>query len=190
MQSIQTFQSPDHDAPSTNGSTNSGSSGGMETFDPATFDFTSPASWEALGKKWQVTHAYVPSTEELMAFVMMGGQTNGMAPMMHSHMNDSPMRGGRGGRGKGGSFGARNGHMNRGGSGYEDQEYYGSQDMQGSDAIVLGEEPYNAAQAPVDQRQRQALSPPQSSSSPYGGKMQKVDGKWVFVKGATVVDSS
>ena len=159
----------------------------MESFDPATFDFTSAASWESLGKKWQVTHAYVPSTEELMAFVMMGGNTNGAASMNQGHTSDTG-RGGRGGRGRGGSFGARNSHMNRGG-GYEEQEYYG-QDMQGSDAIVLGEDQFNAATATLDPRQRQALSLPQSSSSPYGGKMQKVDGKWVFVKGATIVDSS
>ncbi|GLB41688.1 putative RPR [Lyophyllum shimeji] len=47
---------------------------GLEKFNPATFDFTSPASWEALGKMWQVTNGYLPSTEELMQFVISGGQ--------------------------------------------------------------------------------------------------------------------
>ncbi|KAJ6453638.1 hypothetical protein DFH09DRAFT_42991 [Mycena vulgaris] len=46
---------------------------GMENFSLATFDFTAPSSWEALGKMWQVTHGYLPSTEQLMEFVMSGG---------------------------------------------------------------------------------------------------------------------
>ncbi|KAJ3514722.1 hypothetical protein NLJ89_g2215 [Agrocybe chaxingu] len=39
---------------------------GMDGFNLAAFDYTSPASWEALGKRWQVTHGYLPSTEQLM----------------------------------------------------------------------------------------------------------------------------
>ncbi|KAJ7170480.1 hypothetical protein C8R43DRAFT_1085436 [Mycena crocata] len=42
---------------------------GMENFSPATFDFTNPSSWEALGRMWQVTHGYVPSTDQLMEFI-------------------------------------------------------------------------------------------------------------------------
>ncbi|KAL1747845.1 hypothetical protein HDZ31DRAFT_60878 [Schizophyllum fasciatum] len=44
--------------------------GGIETFDPTTFDFTAPASWQALGLLWQTTYGVMPSTEELMQFVM------------------------------------------------------------------------------------------------------------------------
>src|SRR5207244_3443005 len=44
-------------------------SSGLENFNPTTFDFTSPASWEALGKMWQITHGYIPATEELAQFV-------------------------------------------------------------------------------------------------------------------------
>lgn len=47
--------------------------GGMDQFNLATFDFTSPVSWEALGKMWQITYGYLPTTEQLMQFVMSGG---------------------------------------------------------------------------------------------------------------------
>lgn len=56
---------------------------GMESFNLAMFDYTSPASWEALGKMWQVTNGYLPSTEQLMQFVMSYGQ------QMDSNMQSS-----------------------------------------------------------------------------------------------------
>jgi protein NRD1 len=45
--------------------------GGLQNFDFTKFEFTSPASWEALGKAWQVTNGYFPSQEELLQLVMM-----------------------------------------------------------------------------------------------------------------------
>ncbi|KAG2011822.1 hypothetical protein CC2G_011892 [Coprinopsis cinerea AmutBmut pab1-1] len=39
-------------------------------FDFTNFDLTSPASWEALGKMWQVTYGYAPTQEQLMQFGM------------------------------------------------------------------------------------------------------------------------
>lgn len=43
---------------------------GLDKVDWIAFDFSSPASWEALGNAWQVTHGVLPSQEQLMQFVM------------------------------------------------------------------------------------------------------------------------
>ncbi len=88
-----------------------------ESFNPLTFDFTSPAEWETLGKMWQVTNGYLPSTEELMQFVMTSATTqatsnSGMATQ-NSHMNPSATGRGyprSGGRGRGGFPGGRGGN--------------------------------------------------------------------------------
>jgi protein NRD1 len=45
------------------------SGGGLDTFDWATFDYTAPASWEALGKAWKVSNGSLPSQDELMQFI-------------------------------------------------------------------------------------------------------------------------
>lgn len=47
-------------------------------FDLTTFDFTSPASWEALGKAWEATNGVTPTQEMLMQFVMMSSMGMGM----------------------------------------------------------------------------------------------------------------
>ncbi|KAF5338407.1 hypothetical protein D9611_012490 [Ephemerocybe angulata] len=46
---------------------------GLDKFDFSTFDMTSPTSWEALGKMWQVTYGIMPAGEQLMQFVVSGG---------------------------------------------------------------------------------------------------------------------
>jgi protein NRD1 len=46
---------------------------GLYAFDFATFDFTNPSSWTALGQAWKVTNGYEPNQEQLMQFVMSGG---------------------------------------------------------------------------------------------------------------------
>jgi len=46
---------------------------GIDQFNVAMFDFTSPAAWEALGKMWEVSYGVVPTTEQLMQFVMTAG---------------------------------------------------------------------------------------------------------------------
>lgn len=48
-------------------------SAGLDKFDMSTFNFTDPTSWEVLGKMWEVTYGWAPSTEQLMQFVMSGG---------------------------------------------------------------------------------------------------------------------
>ncbi|KAF7309904.1 CID domain-containing protein [Mycena indigotica] len=45
----------------------------LSSFDASTFDFTSPASWEALGKMWQASFGTAPTMEQLMQYVMSGG---------------------------------------------------------------------------------------------------------------------
>jgi hypothetical protein len=61
-----------------------GAANGLDGFNFTTFDFTSPASWEALGKAWEVTNGVAPTQEMLMQFVMMSsmgmGMTMGAAP--------------------------------------------------------------------------------------------------------------
>ena len=46
---------------------------GLDKFDMSTFNFTDPTSWEVLGKMWEVTYGWAPSTEQLMQLVMSGG---------------------------------------------------------------------------------------------------------------------
>ncbi|KAH9967246.1 hypothetical protein BC827DRAFT_1172499 [Russula dissimulans] len=134
---------------------------GLESFDYSTFDPTSPASWEALGRAWAATNGRHPSQEELMMFVMevtvgMTGQANPNGPgpaMQGNHQRTGPRwmgepRGGplRGGRGRGrGGFGARGGRGSfaYGHSGEDGQARWdhggGDAYANTTDAIVLGE---------------------------------------------------
>jgi protein NRD1 len=45
-------------------------SSGLDQIDFTTFDFSSAAAWEALGKAWEVTHGSLPSQEQLMQLVV------------------------------------------------------------------------------------------------------------------------
>lgn len=62
VQPIATYVSRDVTAPNTGG--------GLPNFDLSKFEFSSPASWEALGTAWNMSNGYFPSQEELMKFVM------------------------------------------------------------------------------------------------------------------------
>ena len=167
---------------------------GMESFNPLTFDFTSPAEWETLGKMWQVTNGYLPSTEELMQFVMTSATTqatsnSGMATQ-NSHMNPSATGRGyprSGGRGRGGFPGGRGGTYgvrSNGSSNFADYE-------RNSDAVVL-QEPVQAdvkiASFNVGQAWNQKTEYEENTSS-AGGRMQRVGDKWVFVR-STAMDVS
>ncbi|KAF8513432.1 hypothetical protein BU17DRAFT_95419 [Hysterangium stoloniferum] len=72
-------------------SPSSSKSGGLDQVNFGTFDFSSPAAWEALGKAWEVTHGDLPSQEQLMQLVMGGmSQTsmiNNMDQAAGSHTN-------------------------------------------------------------------------------------------------------
>ncbi|KAI0061028.1 hypothetical protein BV25DRAFT_1900770 [Artomyces pyxidatus] len=183
------------------------SSARLDAFDRSTFDFTSPAAWEALGQAWSNTHGYAPSQEELMAFIVAGeaGVPVPAAAVAQPVQQQPPAtawngpgwrgrgadRGGwRGGRGRGG-FASR--ARGRGGyargNGREGQEqwgYGGHGLMDGSDAIVLGESTPSLhgdtggsyEQSPVDD----AMAGVEQVGA--SGSMQRVDGKWMFVRAA------
>ncbi|KAJ7066531.1 hypothetical protein C8F01DRAFT_1123607 [Mycena amicta] len=157
--------------------------GDLASFDLTTFNFTSPASWEALGKIWQASVGTAPTMEELMQFVMSGGmaagggqqQTQPPAQQQWSgHGGHSSWRGQQqqgynrgGGRGRGGFSRGRGGY---GGGG-------DWQDNSGTDAIVLGggdDSEYTDA-GPTQQVT-------EGSGAAGGGKMQRVGEKWVFVR--------
>ncbi|KAF4610683.1 hypothetical protein D9613_006997 [Agrocybe pediades] len=164
---------------------------GMENFNPSTFDYTSPTSWEALGKMWQVTNGYLPSTEELMQFVVSGfsmqptpsaeATTHALEP---NHMFHN---GGRGG-GRGGFSFAGPG---RGGSARgnvrtnmpEGNDW--ARNNQATDAVVLGggndEVDQYAVKSTVFATGQDAHNPT-SSNATAGGRMQRVGDKWVFVR--------
>ncbi|KAL0953860.1 hypothetical protein HGRIS_005035 [Hohenbuehelia grisea] len=165
-------------------------------FNWATFDPSSPASWEALGKWWQVTYGYAPSTEELMQF-MMGNTMYPMGMMQPGpgwsqpswqgtgSMTQQSWRGGRGGgfaRGRGGGY--AHGGNPRVGQEQWDQGHGASMD---TDAIVLGGGDGGggvAAQTVSGGNYGQPnKDPSMGNSAAPGGRMQRVGDKWLFVKG-------
>ena len=196
----------------------------LATFDYSTFDPTSPSSWEALGKAWAATNGRQPLQEELMMFVMeftvssMASQAlpGGPAAQVNNQwttgqgqiwMGDPPpSRGGppRGGRGRGGAFGGRGGRRgfhsggnSRVGWEYGGDGYAGYGDVNGTDAIVLGEhtndtQSSEAHDAPVHEQVGQAGSGQgeegedgqmgNQGATGTGGRMQKVGDNWVFVR--------
>ncbi|KAG8914606.1 hypothetical protein FRC01_003995 [Tulasnella sp. 417] len=48
---------------------------GLQGYDFTKFDPTNPASWDSLGKAWEVSYGKLPTQEELMMFVMTGGMS-------------------------------------------------------------------------------------------------------------------
>ncbi|KAJ8456990.1 hypothetical protein ONZ45_g18496 [Pleurotus djamor] len=151
------------------------------------FDYTNPASWEALGKQWSMTYGYTPSPEEMMQYVMMGGVVNansaggnGTAGWSNSgYENESTEmynRNSRGGRGRGGYSRGRGGGYGRG----NPRDTQGMDTMD-TDAIVLGGDTDTtpmAEQPPVQHHPQQASG----NSGGAGGRMQRVGDKWVFVR--------
>ncbi|KAG6836772.1 hypothetical protein H0H93_003550 [Arthromyces matolae] len=151
---------------------------GLESFNPMTFDFTSPTSWEALGKLWQITKGYMPSTEELAQFVMTSGQS---ASFMQTTVQGSvwentskyPAGRGRGGfsRGRGGFY--HNTHNIQDGP-----EHYSNHD---TDAVVLGGDSTSLmSPSEIMHVDNNSSNKPQIGGA--AGKMQRVGDKWVFVR--------
>lgn len=148
---------------------------GMDNFDLSTFDYTSPASWEALGKMWQVTHGYLPSTEQLMQFVISCG-TGQMSSLELSNSNLQQSA----------SFTSQSwgeGQL-RGGFPYGNgRSMHHVNDMaQGTDAIVLGGGDRDNPDISTSGQTSLQESHTSGSSS---GRMQRVGDKWVFVRGST-----
>jgi protein NRD1 len=52
---------------------------GLEALDFSSLDFSAPAAWETLGQAWKITHGVAPTQEQLMQFIMSGGQVQAPA---------------------------------------------------------------------------------------------------------------
>ena len=141
---------------------------GMDNFDLSTFDYTSPTSWEALGKMWQVTYGYPPSTEELMQFVISCG-TGQMSSLELPNSNQQNAEF------TSQSWGKE--QLSRGSP-------YGNGMHQGSEATDLGgNNTNNPKNIPISSGQKSTQESQTSGSS--SGRMQRVGDKWVFVRGST-----
>lgn len=149
-------------------SRDTGATKGLDSFDFTTFDFTSPASWEALGKAWEVTNGVVPTQEMLMQVVMMSGMHMGMGMGMGVGMGglgvEQPQNQWGGVQGSEG--------WNAEGTMWKDEGVVVVDEMEGrekSDGEVVGSEEDDS---PV-------LGERSVGST---GKMQKVGDRWVFVR--------
>lgn len=180
----------------------------LQSFDYTTFDPTSPASWDALGKAWAATNGRSPTQEELMMFVMeftigMASQAPPSAPApvqqgnpqagygwMGEHRGGPPR--GRGAfRGRGGRGGFAH---SAGGGGQKQWDVGDDAYAESTDAIVLGEHTNNQngfgwtqggheqAQASPDGDGDGDDGGQMEGGSTAGGRMQKVGDNWVFVK--------
>ena len=142
-----------------------GTTKGLDTFDFSTFDFTSPASWELLGKAWEVTNGTVPTQEMLMQLVMMSSIGMGMGMGMGA-----------------GGFGM----------GQQPDQWEGAQ---GSEGWNAGEAGWNAGGTGAAGEPQDEVKPdenmvlekgdspvPGEGSVGSTGKMQKVGDRWVFVR--------
>ena len=164
-----------HSAPLTSDTVSTQS--GMENFNPATFDFTSPSAWEALGKMWQVTYGHLPRTEQLMQFVVAAQATlatscdwsatpaQGLGNLNNGNggydIGRDPIGGGPYGNGN-----TRNGHG----------KWTNNDTSHGTDAVVLGGGSSPSTSIDIlDTSQK-------SQGSGGGGRMQKVGDKWLFVR--------
>jgi protein NRD1 len=174
----------------------------MESFDFSTFDLTSPTSWEALGKMWEVTYGCPPRGDQLMQFVMsLSLGAMGMAPPSGDSMVATSGQGQWGGVGGAqdsgkqswGMDGRGTGHATRGrgrgrgggfhGNGRDNQRAYnGFSSNQDTDAIVLGGGDDAEVQEPMVVDATTAPVAENTGGGGLGGKMQKVGDKWVFVR--------
>ena len=145
-----------------------GTAKGLDGFDFTTFDFTSPTSWEALGKAWEVTNGVTPTQEILMQFVMMSGMSMGMGAGM--------------GVGVGGF-----------GMGQQPNQWEGAQGSEGWDAegMEWDDGGVGAAEETQDKgkpdgegadEEKECVPIPGEGSVGSTGKMQKVGDRWVFVR--------
>lgn len=129
---------------------------GADQFDMSAFDFTSPASWEALAKTWQISQGYIPTQEQMFQYVM--SMTTGMlgAPMP-----------------AGGAYGPQ---FNQTGTASSQDGQDPWQQWTGNDEGASG---HGFMPTGANESQAQSLEPNMVGS---GGSMQRVGDKWVFVK--------
>ncbi|KAG7093639.1 hypothetical protein E1B28_007302 [Marasmius oreades] len=142
---------------------------GLEHFNLATFDFTSPVAWQSLGGMWQVTHGVLPSTEELMEFVMTAGAAGAAAMGAQANTTGQDWNQDEWNN-DGYTFpsepqGRAHGSVSRGGHSLQDRGSYTS----------YGVENHNEANSNFQRSNT-------SSRGGLGGRMQRVGDKWMFVK--------
>lgn len=164
--------------------------GGLGTFDMSTFDPTLPISWTTLGNAWQVTHGYLPSQEELMAYVM-GGFGGFPDANQFTGGGDSQWTGQTGPYGDGGTYlqsgtWQGNGGVNEGGV-----QVRGSDSAYGNGRNVAYGQDQAHEQDPPHGGGVPGRGPPLgglvdneggSDGRPGTGSMQKVGDRWVFVR--------
>ncbi|KAJ3881686.1 hypothetical protein F5051DRAFT_396658 [Lentinula edodes] len=144
----------------------------LDQFNVATFDFTNPQSWEALGKMWLVSYGTMPTTEQLMQFVMFAGASADPSQMMSQ---DSWDQSGWDGTGnpymeiQNVSMGGMNGGMAYGGNHLQGQSTANGNWKAGGDPRVAHQSKSNAEEPSTEKR---------------GGGMRKVGDKWIFVREA------
>jgi len=154
---IATYESRSRDA---------GATKGLDSFDFTTFDFTSPGSWEALGKAWEVTNGVTPTQEVLMQFVMMSGMGMGMGMGMGGFGMEQQQPQGQWDETQGSEG------WNAGGPGWSDGVVEVVGETQGQEKPDV-----------------EVVDPEKEDSPVFGersvgssGKMQKVGDRWVFVR--------
>jgi len=164
---------------------------GLDDYDFSTFDPTLPSAWEALGKAWQITHGYQPSTEEIMQLVM----TKAMGQMgsMGAHMGMEEQWGqgdwqqsANSGRRESWSTstatqwpsgnGSAGGHSYGDVRGQDDRNHGGQTAEQDKDVMEAGE----VAEEPL----KGSTDDGDDGSVNGRGRMQKVGDRWIFVKGS------
>jgi protein NRD1 len=138
--------------------------GGPGSFDFTTFDVTSPASWEALGKAWEVNNGVAPTQEMLMQFVMMSGMGMGMGMGMGGFGMAQQQNQWDGAQGSGA--------WNAGGTGWNDG---------GVEAVGEAQSQEEADGETADP-EKEGSPVPGERSVGSTGKMQKVGDRWVFVR--------
>jgi protein NRD1 len=143
-----------------------GTGKGLDSFDLTTFDFTSPTSWEALGKAWEVTNGVTPTQEMLMQFVMMSSMSIGMG-----------MDAGVGGFGVGQQPNQWEGTQGSEGWDAEGMEWNGGEAGTVGDTQDKGKPDSEGADQEMEDTP--VLGERSVGST---GKMQKVGDRWVFVR--------
>jgi protein NRD1 len=166
----------------------------LDNFDATTFDFTSPSSWEALGKMWEAGYGYSPSQEALMQFVFARGMSGSVIPSSQTSTEQGwseqgwagPNSEGVGGQPWPGSTGRGGGTSSFGyGVTRDTREQWGHN--QETDSVGLGKNLGLSANS--------GNTPPpgdneiNTTSVGAGGRMQRVGDKWVFVRDTPSAES-
>ena len=156
---------------------------GMDNFVLSTFDYTSPTSWEALGKMWEVTNGYLPSTEQLIQFVI----SCGTGQMSFPELSNGNQQQSTGFTNQSWGEEQFSGSGFPYGNGRNMDQARGSDMTQATDAIVLGGDDTNSPKnTSISSNQKPTPTLHESQTSGSGsGRMQKVGDKWVFVRGST-----